>query len=212
MRLKICGMREAENIRQLLALQPDYMGFIFYEKSSRFVGEELEEELLKSFQFTTRKVGVFVNPTVAYILEMYKKYELDYVQLHGEELPDFCKHLKHKGVNIIKAFSVDEDFNFGKLQNFKPYCDFFLFDTKGEKRGGNGTSFDWSILNKYDNEKPFFLAGGIDLENVHNALEIKGLKIHSLDVNSKFEISPALKDINKIEELMSIIKPEMAEL
>ena len=212
MRLKICGMREAENIRQLLALQPDYMGFIFYEKSSRFVGEELEEELLKSFPFTTRKVGVFVNPTVAYILEMYKKYELDYVQLHGEELPDFCKHLKHKGVNIIKAFSVDEDFNFGKLQNYKPYCDFFLFDTKGEKRGGNGTSFDWSILNKYDNEKPFFLAGGIDLENVHSALEIKGLKIHSLDVNSKFEISPALKDINKIEELMNIIKPEMAEL
>ena len=205
-------MREAENIRQLLAIHPDYMGFIFYEKSSRFVGEELEEELLKSFPFTTRKVGVFVNSTAAYILEMYKKYELDYVQLHGEELPDFCKHLKHKGVNIIKAFSVDEDFNFGKLQNFKPYCDFFLFDTKGEKRGGNGTSFDWSILNKYDNEKPFFLAGGIDLENVHNALEIKGLKIHSLDVNSKFEISPALKDINKIEELMSIIKPEMAEL
>ena len=212
MRLKICGMREAENIRQLLTLQPDYMGFIFYEKSSRFVGEGLDEELLKSFPFTTRKVGVFVNSTASYILEMYKKYKLDYVQLHGEELPDFCKNLKHKGVNVIKAFSIDTDFNFGKLQNYKPYCDFFLFDTKGEKRGGNGTTFDWSILNKYDNEKPFFLAGGIDLENVHNALEIKGLKIHSLDVNSKFEISSALKDINKIEELMSIIKPEMAEL
>ncbi len=205
-------MREAENIRKLLALQPDYMGFIFYEKSSRFVGEELDEKLLKSFPFTTRKVGVFVNATAAYILEKTKKYELDYVQLHGEELPDFCKHLKHKGVNIIKAFSVDENFNFGKLQNYKPYCDFFLFDTKGEQRGGNGTAFDWSILDKYDNEKPFFLAGGIDLENAHNALEIKGLKIHSLDVNSKFEISPALKDINKIEELMNIIKPAMAEL
>ena len=205
-------MRETENIRQLLALQPDYMGFIFYEKSSRFVGDELDEGLLKSFPFTTRKVGVFVNATAANILDMYKKYELDYVQLHGEELPDFCKHLKHKGVNIIKAFSVDENFNFGKLQNYKPYCDFFLFDTKGEQRGGNGTTFDWSILDKYDNEKPFFLAGGINLENAHNALEIKGLKIHSLDVNSKFEISPALKDINKIEELMNIIKPAMAEL
>ena len=205
-------MRKAENIRQLLALQPDYMGFIFYEKSSRFVGEELEEELLKSFPFTTRKVGVFVNSTAAYILEMYKKYELDYVQLHGEELPDFCKHLKHKGVNIIKAFSVDEDFNFGKLQNYKPYCDLFLFDTKGEQRGGNGKSFDWSILDKYDNEKPFFLAGGIDLENVHNALKITDLKIHSLDVNSKFEISPALKNIDMLEELMNIIKPEMVEV
>ena len=205
-------MRETENIRQLLALQPDYMGFIFYEKSSRFVGDKLDEKLLKSFPFTTRKVGVFVNATAAYILEMYKKYELNYVQLHGEELPDFCKNLKHKGVNIIKAFSVDKDFSFGKLQNYKPYCDFFLFDTKGEQRGGNGTTFDWSILNKYDNEKPFFLAGGIDLNNAQNSLEIRGLKIHSLDVNSKFEISPALKDIGKLEELMSIIKPEMAEI
>ena len=205
-------MRETENIRQLLALQPDYMGFIFYEKSSRFVGDKLDEKLLKSFPFTTRKVGVFVNATAAYILEMYKKYELNYVQLHGEELPDFCKNLKHKGVNIIKAFSVDKDFSFGKLQNYKPYCDFFLFDTKGEQRGGNGTTFDWSILNKYDNEKPFFLAGGIDLNNAQNSLEIRGLKIHSLDVNSKFEISPALKDIGKLEELMSIIKPEMVEI
>lgn len=205
-------MREAENIRQLLAIHPDYMGFIFYEKSSRFAGEGLDENLLKSFPFTTRKVGVFVNATAAYILENYKKYELDYVQLHGEELPDFCKNLKHKGINIIKAFCVDEDFNFGKLQNYKPYCDFFLFDTKGEQKGGNGKSFDWSILDKYDNEKPFFLAGGIDLDNAHNALEIKGLKIHSLDVNSKFEISPALKNIDKLEELMSIIKPEMVQI
>lgn len=212
MRLKICGMREAENIRQLLTLQPDYMGFIFYEKSSRFVGEELDEELLKSFPFTTRKVGVFVNSTASHILEMYKKYKLDYVQLHGEELPDFCKNLKHKGINVIKAFSIDVDFNFGKLQNYKPYCDFFLFDTKGEQRGGNGKSFDWSLLDKYDNEKPFFLAGGIDLENVHNALKITDLKIHSLDVNSKFEITPALKNIDMLEELMNIIKPEMVEV
>ena len=212
MRLKICGMRQAENIRQALILQPDYMGFIFYEKSSRFVSDELDEDLLNSFPFTTRKVGVFVNATAAYILEKVKKYNLDYVQLHGEELPDFCRNLKLKGVNVIKAFSIDSDFNFGKLQNYKPYCDFFLFDTKGEKRGGNGTTFDWSILDKYDNEKPIFLAGGIDLENIHNALEISGLKIHSLDVNSKFEISPALKDIEKLEELMRILKPEEAIL
>lgn len=212
MRLKVCGMREAENIRQLLALQPDYMGFIFYEKSSRFVGEDLDEELLKSFPHITRKVGVFVNATTSYILENYKKYNLDYVQLHGEELPDFCRNLKLKGVNIIKAFSVDENFYFGKLQNYKPYCDFFLFDTKGQERGGNGTTFDWSILNKYDNEKPFFLAGGIDLENAHKALEITNLKVFSLDVNSKFEISPAVKNIQKLDELIKIIKPELVEV
>jgi phosphoribosylanthranilate isomerase len=212
MRLKICGMRDSENIRQVLTLQPDYLGFIFYEKSSRFVGDELDEDLLNSFPFTTRKVGVFVNATAAYILEKVKKYNLDYVQLHGEELPDFCRNLKLKGVNIIKAFSLDNDFNFGKLQNYKPHCDFFLFDTKGKERGGNGTTFDWSILDKYDNEKPFFLAGGIDLENIYNAVKISGLKIHSLDVNSKFEISPALKNIEKLEELIKILKPEMVEM
>ncbi|MCU0468562.1 MAG: phosphoribosylanthranilate isomerase [Arcicella sp.] len=212
MRLKVCGMRDAENIRQLLALQPDFMGFIFYEKSSRFVGEDLDEDLLKSFPHTTRKVGVFVNATASYILENYKKYNLDYVQLHGEELPDFCRNLKLKGVNIIKAFSVDENFYFGKLQNYKPYCDFFLFDTKGAERGGNGTTFDWSILSKYDNEKPFFLAGGINLENAHKALEIQNLKVYALDVNSKFEVSPAFKDIDKLEELVRILKPEMIEV
>ena len=132
--------------------------------------------------------------------------------MHGEELPDFCRNLKLKGVNIIKAFSVDENFYFGKLQNYKPYCDFFLFDTKGQERGGNGTTFDWSILNKYDNEKPFFLAGGIDLENAHKALEITNLKVFSLDVNSKFEISPAVKNIQKLDELIKIIKPELVEV
>lgn len=205
-------MRNSDNIKELLELGPDYMGFIFYEKSSRFVGEELDEDLLKSFPNTVKKVGVFVNATQAYILDKVKKYALDYVQLHGEEMPDFCRNLKFKGVNIIKAFSVDNQFNFGKLLNFKPYCDYFLFDTKGDLKGGNGLTFDWSVLRRYDNDKPFFLAGGIDLENAAQARELAGLKIHSLDVNSKFEISPALKDIEKLSELIKILKPTEAIL
>ncbi|MBB6004834.1 phosphoribosylanthranilate isomerase [Arcicella rosea] len=205
-------MRNSDNIKELLELGPDYMGFIFYEKSSRFVGEELDEDLLKSFPNTVKKVGVFVNATQAYILDKVKKYALDYVQLHGEEMPDFCRNLKFKGVNIIKAFSVDNQFNFGKLLNFKPYCDYFLFDTKGDLKGGNGITFDWSVLRRYDNDKPFFLAGGIDLDNAAQARELAGLKIHSLDVNSKFEISPALKDIEKLSELIKILKPTEAIL
>lgn len=212
MRLKVCGMRNSDNIKELLEFNPDYMGFIFYEKSSRFVGEELDEDLLKSFPNTVKKVGVFVNATQAYILDKVKKYALDYVQLHGEEMPDFCRNLKFKGVNIIKAFSVDNQFNFGKLLNFKPYCDYFLFDTKGDLKGGNGLTFDWSVLRRYDNDKPFFLAGGIDLDNAAQARELAGLKIHSLDVNSKFEISPALKDIDKLSELIKILKPTEAIL
>ncbi len=205
-------MRDAENIRQLLALQPDYMGFIFYEKSKRFVGTALDEELLRSFPKSVRKVGVFVNATQSYILEMVKKYQLDYVQLHGEELPDFCKNLRFKGINIIKAFSIDQNFYLGKLNNYKPYCDFFLFDTKGEQAGGNGIAFDWSLLNRYDNEKPFFLAGGISLDNAASVLELKHLKIHAIDVNSKFELSPAMKDIDKLAALIKILKSEAVEL
>ncbi len=213
MRLKICGMRETENITHLLALQPDYMGFIFYEKSKRFVGEDLDEDLLKSFPMNTKKVGVFVNAHLSYILEKVRKYQLDFVQLHGEELPDFCKNLRLKGVNVIKAFSVDENFNFSQLNNFKPWCDYFLFDTKGEQKGGNGIAFNWEILNRYDNEKPFFLAGGIDLGNADEAFGLsEKYKIHAVDVNSKFEIEPALKDIEKLRELIGIIKPEMVEV
>jgi phosphoribosylanthranilate isomerase len=213
MRLKICGMRDTENITHLLALQPDYMGFIFYEKSKRFVGEDLDEDLLKSFPMNTKKVGVFVNAQPAYILEKVRKYQLDFVQLHGEELPDFCKNLRLKGVNVIKAFSLDENFNFSQLNNFKPWCDYFLFDTKGEQKGGNGIAFNWEILNRYDNEKPFFLAGGIDLENADDAFSLsEKYKIHAIDVNSKFEIEPGLKDIEKLRELISIIKPELVEV
>lgn len=217
MRLKVCGMCNAENINELLEVGPDYMGFIFYENSKRFADGKLDENLLKSFPHSTKKVGVFVNASQAYILEQVKKYNLDYVQLHGEELPDFCRNLKFKGINIIKAFSVDNDFNFAKLNNYKPFCDFFLFDTKGTQHGGNGISFDWSVLRKYDQEKPFFLAGGIDLANAHEAMELTGMRIHALDVNSKFEFEldstgTPLKNIDKISELMKILKPEQAIL
>jgi phosphoribosylanthranilate isomerase len=212
MRIKVCGMRDTQNIEQVLELQPDYMGFIFYEKSARFVGNDLDESLLRSFPKTTKKVGVFVNAPAITILEKVKKYQLDYVQLHGEELPNFCKELQLKGINIIKAFSIDENFNFWQLNNYKPWCDFFLFDAKGQNRGGNGVPFDWSVLDRYDNEKPFFLAGGIDLGNAEEALEINGLRIHGIDVNSRFESSPAIKDVEKLQELMYMLKPELVEL
>ena len=212
MRIKVCGMRDAHNIEQLLELQPDYMGFIFYEKSARNVADELDEVLLKSFPKTTKKVGVFVNASAITILEKVKKYQLDYVQLHGEELPNFCKDLQLKGINIIKAFSLDENFNFAQLNNYKPWCDFFLFDAKGQNKGGNGITFDWSILERYDNEKPIFLAGGIDLENAEEALNMTGLKIHAIDINSRFELSPAMKDVEKVQELMYILKPDLVEI
>jgi phosphoribosylanthranilate isomerase len=215
MKVKVCGMRDTENIRGLLALNPDFVGFIFYDKSPRFVGDKLDEELVRSFPKNVKKVGVFVNATQATIIEKVRKYGLDYVQLHGEELPNFCRDLQLKGINVIKAFAVSEGFNFMMLNNYKPWCDFFLFDTKGENKGGNGLTFDWSILNRYDNEKPFILAGGIDSQNIEEVIKLKEerkLRMIGIDVNSKFEVAPALKDLDKVYELLRVLRPAEVEV
>lgn len=207
MKLKVCGMRDVENIKALSELKPDFIGFIFYDKSPRFVGNDaLDAELINSLPRDIKKVGVFVNATIDYILQNVRKYGLHYVQLHGNEMPDFCRNLKFKGVNIIKAFSIDNSFIFSQLNNYKPHVDFFLFDAKGDGYGGNGITFDWNILKKYDNGKPYFLAGGISLENIDD-LENIIPKPYAMDVNSKFEILPAIKDIEKLEELLEKIRP-----
>lgn len=212
MRIKVCGMREPENLLQLLELQPDYVGLIFHETSPRFVGENLDPELVRTLPKSVKKVGVFVNASIDQIVKTVKRYGLDYAQLHGDETPDFCRNLQFKGVNIIKAFAIDVDFNFTKLNNFKPHCDFFLFDAKGLSRGGNGQTFDWSLLNRYDNEKPFFLAGGIGLDNAEQAAELTGLKLHALDVNSRFETAPGVKDLEKVRQLMEKVNPVEEEV
>ncbi|MCY7349140.1 MAG: phosphoribosylanthranilate isomerase [Cytophagaceae bacterium] len=212
MRIKVCGMRDSENLNQLLELQPDYVGFIFYEGSPRFVGESFDAELVKSVPRWVKKVGVFVNASVEHIVRTARKYSLDYVQLHGDETPDFCRNLQFKGINIIKAFAIDEAFNFTKLNNYKPHCDFFLFDTKTAVAGGSGLAFDWTLLNRYDNDKPFFLSGGISLANVEQVGELLNLKLHAIDINSKFEIEPGLKDIEKIRQLMTKLNPVEEEV
>jgi phosphoribosylanthranilate isomerase len=206
MKLKVCGMRDVENIKALAELEPDYIGFIFYDKSPRFVANELDVDLLNSLPREIKKVGVFVNATTDFIVQNVKKYQLHYVQLHGNEMPEFCRNLKFKGINIIKAFRIDNSFIFSQLNNYKPHVDYFLFDAKGDGYGGNGISFDWDILKKYDNEKPYFLAGGVSLENIEEFENITP-KPYVMDVNSKFEISPAMKDIEKLEELLDRIRP-----
>jgi len=207
MKIKVCGMRQQGNIEELVALKPNFIGFIFYEKSPRFVGEELNEEYIKTIPKSIKKVGVFVNANPGYILDMVKKYDLQYAQLHGNEMPDICRSLRQKGVNIIKAFSIDENFNFAMLNNYKSFCDLFLFDTKGDKPGGNGVPFDWKLLKKYDNEKPFFLSGGIDLDNIETIIELsKTLPVYGIDVNSLFETEPGVKDIAKLEKLFNLVR------
>ena len=200
MRLKVCGMRDAENIRQLLALKPDYMGFIFFEKSPRYVGNDLDENLLKSFPNFTQKVGVFVNAPIEYLEEQVRKYKLDLVQLHGDESVDYAAELYALGIRVMKVFLVGASFN-PELSRYKPFVEFFLFDTKGQTRGGTGKTFDWKLLKNYDLDISFFLSGGIGLENLENLSSLEGLPVHAIDINSRFERAPGLKDIEMIRQL-----------
>ena len=195
MKLKICGMKYNDNIKEVAALQPDYLGFIFYEKSSRFFNGKLPE-LPKSIQ----KVGVFVNASMNEILKKIKEYDLQVVQLHGNETPEVCEVLKIINVKVIKAFSVNDTFDFEILAPYESVCDYFLFDTKGKNPGGNGTTFNWEILKNYPSQKPFFLSGGIGLEEITKIKQLN-LPIHGIDVNSKFEIEPGLKNTQLLKKL-----------
>ncbi|MEW5677012.1 phosphoribosylanthranilate isomerase [Flavobacterium enshiense] len=197
MKLKICGMKHPTNIQEVAALQPDYLGFIFYEKSPRFFNGELPI-LPKS----TQKVGVFVDAYLDDILGKIRQFNLQIIQLHGNETSEFCKLFQLIDIKIIKAFSVDDSFDFKALTAYEPVCDYFLFDTKGKHHGGNGTAFNWDILKNYPSQKPFFLSGGIGLEAI-NKIKQLNLPIHALDVNSKFEIEPGLKNTQLLKQLQN---------
>jgi phosphoribosylanthranilate isomerase len=199
MKLKICGMKYPDNILEVGSLLPDYMGFIFWEKSARYFDGTMPD-LPKSI----KKVGVFVNESTDIILAKAKKYDLKAIQLHGQESVAFCSDLKskiHASIEIIKVFSVADDFDFEVLKAFETVCDYFLFDTKGKLPGGNGTTFDWKVLAKYPSEKPFFLSGGIGLEEIKSIQEISktNLPIYAIDINSKFEIESGLKNIELLK-------------
>lgn len=207
MKIKVCGLRDADNLKQIAALNPDFIGFIFYDQSPRFVGDSLDEATVKALPRSIRKVGVFVNASPDYILRNVKKYDLQYVQLHGTETPDFCRSLQNRGLNVIKAFRIGEGFNFSMLNNYKAFSDLFLFDAKGDQPGGNGVTFDWNILKNYDNTKPFFISGGIGLDNLDQLAQLKGMKLYGVDVNSQVETAPGVKDLAKVRELITRLRP-----
>ena len=192
-------MKYADNINQVAALQPDYIGFIFYQKSKRYFEGEIPS-IPKSIQ----KVGVFVDASVDFVKDKIKRYQLDVIQLHGNESPEFCKQFYNKGVKVIKVFSVGNTFNFEVLKPFESVVDYFLFDTKGAQKGGNGVSFDWTLLAQYPSEKPYFLSGGIGLESVNSLKEFKQSKLakncFALDVNSRFEDYAGMKNTDKLKE------------
>lgn len=200
LRLKVCGLRD--NIEDVVRLEPDYAGFIFYKKSPRYVGENFNMPVLND---GIKKVGVFVNESLEKILGLVEKHELNFVQLHGNESPELCSELKSRGIGTIKAFPIGEKIDFRELERYEAVADYYLFDTKTSAYGGSGRTFDWNLLKNYEMEKPFFLSGGISLENVNELVNIDLSKVHALDVNSRFEIKPGLKDIGKLEDLKTKI-------
>ncbi|MEZ5008646.1 MAG: phosphoribosylanthranilate isomerase [Chitinophagales bacterium] len=212
MKIKICGIKYKDNLEQIIPLNPDYLGFIFYPKSSRYMKETLAVADVKSIPNQIKKVGVFVNESVPELLKAIKEYDLNAVQLHGDEPPEYLADVSNiftslnMKVDIIKAFGIDENFELQKLNDYKQYCNFFLFDTKTPKYGGSGQKFNWQLLAKYDNEIPLLISGGIDVEDLEDIAKLKHLNIEVIDMNSKLEIEPGRKNINRVEQAIQIVK------
>lgn len=205
LKIKVCGMRDKDNLLQLLQLKPDYVGFIFYPPSSRYVGDEFPKEI-SEIVTDAKKVGVFVNESVDTIKQKIDNYMLDALQLHGHETPEQCKELRENGVEVIKSFPVDDDFNFQTVIPYEKVVDYFLFDTKTVKYGGSGKKFNWDKLNQYHSNKPFFLSGGIGAFDSDEIKQLNNDKVIALDLNSKFEKSPAMKDIALLKGFLNRLR------
>ena len=223
MLIKVCGMRDPENIRQVATTGIDWMGFIFYAKSPRRFGSvdsgQLTDDSLKktnsnhssNYLLSTinrqlKKVGVFVNATPEYMMETANLYKLDYLQLHGNESPDTCYALQKRGYAIIKAFSIASADDLTSTTEYEGRADYFLFDTKCNGYGGSGKQFDWSILASYNGNTPFLLSGGIAPDSVDAVRNFRHPQLAGIDLNSGFETEPGMKDAEKIKTFIDKIK------
>ena len=196
-------MRDAENIREVEQLSIDWMGFIFWSKSSRYVSERPAYLPTKC-----KRVGVFVDASIEEIMQKVQDYALDAIQLHGHESPDYIHTLRVDGgfAAVIKAFNIATAADLEATKPYEGLADYFLFDTKGKSVGGNGEKFDWSVLEAYTGETPFLLSGGIGPDDAERVIAFHHSKCVGLDLNSKFEVAPALKDINKLREFIKEIR------
>ena len=204
--VKVCGMRDAAALTAVAGLQPDFLGFIFAPASPRYVGEALAPAQLQGLPASIWKVGVFVNETIDTILATAQRFGLGAVQLHGQETPAQCEALSEAGLLVMKAFSVGRAVDVAALLPYVPHCDFFLFDTKGAAPGGNGTVFDWRLLEAYNLPVPYFLAGGLALEH---AAELAALRLPGLvgvDLNSGFETAPGVKDAGRVGQMLAALR------
>lgn len=196
-------MRDADNIRTIESLGIDLMGFIFYERSPRYISKKPDY-----MPEQCRRVGVFVNECISTILSRVREFGLHAVQLHGRETPIECLSLRNEGLTIIKAFSISNEYDLRNTQLYEDKCDYYLFDTACPTYGGSGKQFDWSLLRHYKGETPFLLSGGIRKESLDDILAFHNPRFTGIDLNSGFERSPGIKDVKQLNEFISNIKKE----
>ena len=194
-------MREAENIREVEQLKVDMIGFIFYPKSPRCL-----YELPAYMPVKAKRVGVFVNEDKKEIEIFADRFSLDYIQLHGNESPEYCHSLRATGLRLIKAFSIARRKDFENIGTYEESCDYFLFDTKCEQHGGSGNQFDWSMLNSYKGKKPFLLSGGINPYSPPTLKESRHPQLAGFDLNSRFETKPGLKDVERLRHFLEELR------
>ena len=205
MKIKICGMREPDNIRQVTDLHPDYMGFIFWSGSPRNACQ-LDPAALATVPQTIRRVGVFVNESKENILMYTDRFGLDYIQLHGHEAPEYCRSLRNAGLHLIKAFSILLPKDLLAVSAYNGLCDYYLFDTKTPQYGGSGNQFDWNLLHRYNGPTPFLLSGGINPYSVKALREFRHPYFAGIDINSRFETAPGIKDVERISNFLKELK------
>lgn len=203
LKIKVCGLINKNNIFDISFLFPEFIGFIFYSKSPRFVGKNY---IAPNINNSIYKVGVFVNSSKEEILKKSIINKLNYVQLHGNESPKYCEYLIKKGIKIIKVFKINKNFSFKESNNYTDLCDYFLFDTNTIYYGGSGKKFPWNKIYEYYLDIPFFISGGISIEDYKSILNISHPKLIGIDINSKFEIFPGIKNITLLDFFLKKIR------
>ncbi|MFR9502838.1 MAG: phosphoribosylanthranilate isomerase [Rikenellaceae bacterium] len=199
--IKVCGMREGDNILAVEMLGVDLMGFIFYPKSPRYISST--PSIMPT---SAKRVGVFVNESMSNIVSRVESFNLDYVQLHGAESVDLCRELSRYGVKVIKAFSIDSHFDFHTVGPYLDHCDLFVFDTKCDSVGGSGRQFNWSQLHEYSGKTPFLLSGGISADSSEDIAKFEHPQLVGYDLNSCFESAPAMKDVELLKLFFEKLK------
>jgi phosphoribosylanthranilate isomerase len=208
MNIKVCGITQFKQLQQLDGLNIDYAGLIFVADSPRYVGDLLDKEAIKNADFDLKKVGVFKNAELIDIIDAIDDYGLDVVQLHGDESPEMSDDLSSQA-EVIKVFNIDDSVTDidALVANYDGVCDYYLFDTKsGDEVGGTGKQFDWEILRKAKIEKPFFISGGISVDDIAKIKKFKHLDFLGVDINSQFEKEPGVKDMGLVLRFMQGMK------